>query len=217
MNAHSAVMCTHATVMNALAVVLNDSCTCPFDVQTQRDTVSHSLRRILLTVRIFVQPASSACHQVLNQQRACSQQCCATAQETRPASKPTPVDTTAYDRMNRHGSLSTVYFFTRPLHLRSLGARDANASHRLGTFGNGGAKRGPGALTSGSSPGPCAAGQLRSPSLSPNNTRWMGRAGRRAPAANQSRTSHGHAAKAACAPGLLLRPTTMRSHETRSL
>ena len=35
---------------------------------------------------------------------------------------------------------------------------------------------GPEALTSGSSPGPCAGGQLRSPSLSPNNTRWMGRA-----------------------------------------
>ena len=55
---------------------------------------------------------------------------------------------------------------------------------------HGGAKRGPGALTSGSSPGPCAAGQLRSPSFSPNNIAVVGAApGRRASAANQSRTT----------------------------
>merc|ERR1711969_502135 len=41
---------------------------------------------------------------------------------------------------------------------------------------HGGAKRGPGALTSGSSPGPCAAGQLRSPSLPPPNIAVVGAA-----------------------------------------
>ena len=68
---------------------------------------------------------------------------------------------------------SRELFLTRPPpHLRSWGARDAHALHRLGTFG-GGAKRGPGALTSGSPPGPCAAGQLRSPSLNfPQSSRW---------------------------------------------
>ena len=52
----------------------------------------------------------------------------------------------------------------------------------------------------------------------PHNLAVVGAApGRRAPAANQSRTSNGHEAKAACARGLLLRPTTMRSDVTRSL
>merc|ERR1711969_296094 len=41
---------------------------------------------------------------------------------------------------------------------------------------HGGAKRGPGALTSGSSPGPCAAGQLRSPLAPPQPRGGRGRA-----------------------------------------
>ena len=153
----------------------------------------------------------AACIQCLSsgaQSAACLwQQCCSTAQETRPASKPTPVDTTAYDRMNRHGSLSTVYFFTRPPHLRSLGAR-AHASHRLGDLRHWGRQartRGPHLRLL---PGPVRGrpATLAVPS-SPNNIAVVGAApGRRAPAANQSRTSNGHAAKAACARGLLLRP-----------
>ena len=113
------------------------------------------------------------------------------------------------------------------IHLRSpyappgngflLGACDANASHRLGTFGIGGAKRGPG-------PSPSAPPRARARPASyarlslPHNIAVDRAApGRRAPAANQSRTSNGHEAKAACARGLLLRPTTMRSDVTRSL
>ena len=100
-----------------------------------------------------------------------------------------------------------------------MGARDAHATHRLGDLRHWGRQARTRALTSGSSPGPCAAGQLRSPSLYPHNIAVVrGRAGRRAPAANQSRTFNGHArASSSVCPGPALADSTMRSDVTRSL
>ena len=86
-----------------------------------------------------------------------------------------------------------------------------------GTFGIGGAKRGPGA----SPPAPPRA-RARPASYArlslPHNLAVVGAApGRRAPAANQSRTFNGHEAKARVCPGPALAVSTMRSDVTRSL
>ena len=142
---------------------------------------------------------------ILYQQRACVNSVGPPYRRLDQESKPTPVDTTTYDRMNRHGSLSRAF-----LHAASSSPQVIGGARMLriawGTFGIGGAKRGPGALTSGSSPGPCAAGQLRSPSFLPQQHRGgRGRAWSESPGRKPEQDLPRTRAQAACAQGLLLR------------
>jgi len=133
------------------------------------------------------QPFRAAC----NLSAACLwQQCCPAAQETRPASRPTPVDTTAYDRLNRHGSLPTVYY----TFLQAASSPQVIGGARRECFASLGDLRywGRQARTRGSHlrllPGPVRGRPATLAFSLPQHRGGWGRAGRRAPAANQSRT-----------------------------
>ena len=159
---------------------------------------------------------------IFYQQRACVNSVGPPYRRLDQDSKPTPVDTTTYDRMNRHGSLSPLvcFFFTRPPpHLRSLGARDAHASHRLGDLRHWGRQartRGPHLRLL---PGPVRGRPATlAVSLYPTNIAVVrGRAWSESPGRKPEQDLQRTRGESSVCPGPALATSTMRSDVTRCL
>ena len=144
---------------------------------------------------------------ILYQQRACVNSVGPPYRRLDQESKPTPVDTTTYDRMNRHGSLSRAF-----LHAASSSPQVIGGARRA-CFASLGGPSALGAPSADPGPSPPApprararpASYARRPFLPQQHRGGRGRAWSESPGRKPEQDLPRTRAQAACAQGLLLR------------